>query len=83
MQNGGPHSAAFCFKNDGLHANCLVATVEKVGWFWCVSGWELTKTTGSRASAHVVAFCFLIRNWHKQMSPFNPTTLEELQGHCA
>ena len=55
-------------KNDGLRANSLVAIGEKVGWFWCVSGWELTKTTGSRASAHVVAFCFLIRKWHKQMS---------------
>ena len=40
----------------------------KGGWFRCVSGWEFTKTTGSRASAHVVAFWFLIRNWHKQMS---------------
>ena len=55
-----------------------------MGWFRFVSGWELTNTTESRASAHVVALCFSHTELTQTNVPFNPTTLQELlQGHCA
>ena len=53
---------------------------EKVGRFWCVSGWELPRAqkTSPRASAHVGASCSSHMWFYTNRCPFQPKTLEEL-----
>ena len=71
------------FKNDGLHANSLVAIGEKVGWFWSQGG-NLPKPQDHGPLHMLSLYVFFIRI-DTNKCPFQPNDFgrTSLQGHCA